>query len=166
MDQGWTTMIGVVIGGVTTLGGAVLTQLLISRRDEDRYARERSERREVDLRAAYADWLSANQRAMLLISGLHAMPPGQMEGGGAIEYVSRICAESTAIGSRLRLLESDTAARMKTTEALQILSVLAAKLSVGSKSDFMDALLEIDAAARQLGELERWVLEKRFPTAA
>ena len=54
---------------------------------------------------------------------------------------------------------------MKVTESLEVLSVFGVKLATGRDDDPMAMYREIDEASRKIGQLEKWVLERRFPVA-
>jgi hypothetical protein len=157
--------VGVVIGaGIALVGsvlGSVITQWWTSRRDEKRYEREQADRRDGELRAAYAEWMGANHRALVTLTNLQALPVTERMAKAA-DLAATLNVEILT-GTKVQLLEHNSAARLKTIEALDILSMFAAKLSVATGTDFGDTLHEIGAASRQLGELQRWVLETRFP---
>jgi hypothetical protein len=152
-------LVGALVGGAMTLAATYLTQRATSRREAERHEREEAARREWELRLAYAEWLAANQRAMVLITAMDAMPKEKQDGIALAQHFST---DMAVAGSKVRLLETDLNARLKIAEAMQIISVFAAKVSTGGP-DFMATLLEVDATARKLGELEWWVLSNRFP---
>jgi hypothetical protein len=152
-------LVGVLIGGAITLAAALITQWLTWRRDSERYEREEATRRDRELRLAYVEWLAANQRAMVLFMVYQVLPEEKRDHNA---FASNFAAEIAAVGSKVRMLEEDPKARIKVGEAIHILAVFGAKLSIAGP-DSMETLREIDATARKLGELERWVLDERFP---
>ena len=111
-------LIGVLVGGVITLAGTIVTQWWTSRREAERHQREETIRRDRELRAAYAEWLSANQRALVLLSTYLLLPEEKRDHGA---LVSNFTAEIAAVGSKLRIIEDDQDARVKVTESLEVL---------------------------------------------
>ena len=154
-------IVSALVGGGLALVGAFLTQRMTSKRDAESHERERAERQERDLKLAYVDWLSANQRAMVVITSMATVPKEQQQ--DAVRLAQSVGADMTTAGSKVRVLETDAIAREKVAEAMQILSVFGAKVAKKSESGFAGILDEVVDAAAKLGDIDRWVLAKRFP---
>ena len=113
----WTPLVGVVIGGLIALLGTVLTQWAIGKREAQARQEAEAQRREWELRLAYAEWMGATQRAIIALSTMQMLPQEKQDPAALI---STITTEIALLGSRVRLLEPDAAARKKTGEAVGV----------------------------------------------
>jgi hypothetical protein len=159
-----SSLLGALIGGAASLLGTAVTQFWTAKREEAARRAAETARRDRELREAYADFLSANQKALMMLSSVVAL--AESDEKRAIELVTAFTSDATAFGTKVRLMEDDADARRKTAEALEIVSVLAAQLFAAKAEDFRNLLGDVDAAAQRLAKLETWIQEQRFPAKA
>ena len=164
VEPNWTPLlsgvVGAVIGGLFALLGTVLTQWAIGKREAQARREAEAQRREWELRLAYAEWMGATQRAIIALSTMQMLPQEKQDPAALI---STITTEIALFGSRVRLLEPDAAARKKTGEAVGVVSVALAELT--SQSDTMAQMRELSEAMGKLAQIEMWITEDRFKAA-
>jgi hypothetical protein len=154
MDAGSAAFTGAAIGGVVSVLGIVLAQWWASTREERRRHSEEADRRDRDLRAAYADWFVMANRVLLSI-GRTSVSPDE-----TAALVAEMNSELAALGARVRLLETDGEARQKLGAAHDL--VMRVGGHVASFSPLTSVYREGDRAATALREFEEWLVRVRF----
>jgi hypothetical protein len=157
---GSSQFFGVLIGGGITLLATLITQSWTSRRDAARHGREEAERQSRELRGAYAEWLTAIQRAIFLLTTFKVAPERVHESRA---FVTSFDQEICPAAAKVRLLEGDPEARERTTQVLYVLSTIAARTSGEGPESWVLVLPQVDSASDKLRELEKWILDHRSP---
>lgn len=156
MDAGSAAFTGAAIGGVVSVLGIVLAQWWASLREERRRSSEEAERRDRDLRTAYADWFVMANRVLLSIERTSVNPDE------TAALVAEINSELAALGARVRLLETNADAKQKLGRVHEL--VMAVGGSVASFGPLTSVYREGDRAAKALREFEDWLVQERFAT--
>jgi len=154
MDAGSAAFTAAAIGGVVSVFGIVLAHWWVSTREERRRTSEEAERRDRELRTAYADWFVMANRVLLSIERTSLNPDE------TAALVAEMHSELAALGARVRLLERNGDAQQRLSKVHEL--VMAVGGSVASFGPLTSVYREGDRAATALRDFEEWLLHERF----
>lgn len=154
MDAGSAAFTGAAIGGVVSVLGIVLAQWWASLREERRRTSEEAERRDRELRTAYADWFVMANRVLLSIERTSVNPDE------TAALVAEMNSELAALGARVRMLETNADAKQKLSRVHEL--VMAVGGSVASFGPLTSVYREGGRAATALRDFEEWLVQERF----
>ena len=154
MDAGSAAFTGAAIGGVVSILGIVLAQWWASTREERRRTSEEAERRDRELRTAYADWFVMANRVLLSIERTSLNPDE------TAAIVAEMNTELAALGARVRLLETNAEASQKLGKVHELVMTVGG--NVATFGPLTSVYREGDRAATALRDFEEWLVQERF----